>query len=379
MQPLEYYSLTSLSGGAFFPVWSETLTTHSDTWLKTIAELYGDDYLNDLLYDPSEGQSDNMAEAPKYSSRQIGGSIYTEFGKIAGVEHDERYLTLINEHGKHILMKKVYFGWARVYQQALYCKENGRSVVYETGASALNYASDYFRDLVVESAHIGFIPSQRIFAPLPESGLSDAVKDEILKWRLRARDAEFRFDQVRTQYSNLKDELEIMTVQEKAQAKSASKSLDQWWSTFEGQQKTIVIAGKHHTSSKYPKKIDISFASRLGVDVTTRKRIGVEVLDRVKDKNQIVCRLLDRKSFTETITMSIVPHGKNEWAAASVENGLSGWFEIENKDYQHLKSARQPIEYFLEAHNEMLNKWVDRELPSSTLDAGDDIAHDNTV
>jgi hypothetical protein len=74
------------------------LTTHSDTWLKTIAELYGDDYLNDLLYDPSEGQSDNMAEAPKYASRQIGGSIYTEFGKIAGVEHDERYLTLINEH-----------------------------------------------------------------------------------------------------------------------------------------------------------------------------------------------------------------------------------------------------------------------------------------
>ena len=340
------------------------MITHDDTWLKTIAELYGDDYVNDLLYDPSEGQSDNMAEAPKYKQRQIGGSIYTEFGKIAGVEHDERYLTLINEHGKHIMMKKVYFGWASIYRQAIYCKEHGREVVYETGSSALNYASEYFRNLVVETAHVGLFPSQRIFAPLPETGLSDAVKDEILKWRLHARDSDFKFDRVRAEYTNLKDELEIMTVQEKAQAKSASKSLDQWWSTFEGQQKTIVIAGKHHTSSKYPKKIDISFASRLGVDVTTRKRIGVEVLDRVKGKNQIVCRLMDKKTMSENITMSIVPHGKNEWAAVSVENGLNGWFDIENKDYKHLKSARQPIEYFLEAHVEILNKWVDGNEPA---------------
>lgn len=326
-----------------------------------------------MAEDVEEAIAAERERKQKIQSIRISDAIYREFGKITGVDHEDGYLTLVNEHGDTIHMIKRYAGWVRQYQLALKFKESGREIIYEKGVSAAQYHGEYFRNIIPESPHVDIL-SQRIFGPTPDD-CGDEGKKEIIRWRIRARDAEFRYDEERNENANYRGIIENRTVAEQKAAEKASKKLDQHWSTFEHKQVTLKIIGQAHSSSKHPKHPDIVFATRLGIDVTKMRQIGVEVKGRVAGKNQIYARLLAKGLPQEECVLTIIPNTtkntQNEWAIASVDNQITGWFDVENKHFTHWKSQLQPIEYFLQGHAEALNMLIDGKFPSSTLDVAE--------
>lgn len=278
------------------------------------------------------------------------GAYYTEFGKIAEVDATSvpGWVRLRSENGHQINMKKVYSGWAVVAQKAT--KLIGKPIVYETGASSSPL--EYFRDIVPDDEMFG------IFDNIPKDAGENAVK-EIIMHKVRSSRLWFTLQQRNDEKQELEDQIEAMTVEQQQQAEMAAGQLDRQIQDFINNPiRAFMIAGQAvNPTAKFPKKIDVDFALRLGLDVTKIKRINVEVMERRGTGNKLVCRLPDYDNYECTLGIAQSTHNRThgEWAVVHVENHIDNWFNLQNsKRFRDLKNQRQPIEYFIDKHYEML-------------------------
>ena len=299
-----------------------------------------------------------MAETPVAPrSFKIYGAVYTEFGKLARVENDHGWIHLFNEDGTYVSMKKVYARWASVFLTAQ--KLIGKEIIIETGSSSSH--TDYFRDVVPENDSPEYFG--RIFDNLPTNKSvpnSDnplKIKAEIIRLRIYKNRFHFQAKELLEQKTQLTSALEQLTAAEQKEADKAAEQLDEQWQSFmENPSRSLIIAGQAINASRFPKKIDISFAMRLGIDLTKKRRINVKVEEKIKGKNKIKCVLpdYDNTECVIAIKQSDVNSTRGEWAAVTVENTLPGWWPIEDTKYRDVKNHRKDIDYFIDVHNQIL-------------------------
>ncbi len=280
---------------------------------------------------------------------KMSGAYYTEFGKIKEVDATSApgWVRLLSESGQQINMKKVYSSWAVVAQKAT--KLIGSPVIYETGASSS--PMEYFRDIIPDDEMFG------VFDGIPKDAGPNAVQ-HIITHKIRSERLWFTLQQRNDQTEALEAQIEAMTVEQQQQAEVAAGQIDRQIQDFlTNPMRAFMIAGQAvNPTAKYPKKIDVDFALRLGLDVTKLKRINVEVIERRGTGNKLVCRLPDYDNYECTLGIAQSTHNRThgEWAVVHVENHIENWFNIQNmKRFRDLKNQRQPIDYFIEKHFEM--------------------------
>jgi len=294
-------------------------------------------------------------EIKKLRHTKIGSINYTEFGKIAEVYTHGEWLTLVSEFGKHISMKKIYWQWGRVYQFAEMFKEKEIPVVYETGSTG---DLDYFRDLIPDYDRFQY-SEWGIFNNIPED-IGDKGKKALIKERIRYQELAWRNKLGQQENDALKAQVERMSAAEVEAMNEAALILAKRFGHEipRNESMRVGINGMYvDKKAKYPKKIDITAAMRLGLDVTKQSLINVTPVELVPGTNRLTCRLTDFGD--QTAEVAIVPSKrkgrKGHWDAASFVNSYVGWFGVEDtKKYRNAKNkSGQPIEYFLQLHDEM--------------------------
>ena len=291
-----------------------------------------------------------MAEEnkPRYFVNKFGVK-FREFGVVADVTTDERYLNIYNTQGHVLRMIKSYYHWVRVGQKAK--RAIGHEVVVETGASASSM--EFFRDVYGNFPPILNIPE--------DAGEEAATK--LVSARCRADDVDYRLMVAREELKEYKDALEQQSRSQKEQQEVSAKQLEAVWPSWEADPiKTFLIVASAYSSKSLPDKLDKAFALRLGIDTTKMKRINVTAVERTYNNN-INVRLQDYDNIQ--CQMALIKGGTDgrlvgEWCIQTVMNDIRGWQKLEEEMYPDWRSSRKPIEYYLEAHRILSDALVNR-------------------
>ena len=289
-----------------------------------------------------------------YKRLRAGVVVYSEFGELKDVHHGPGWVTLENTEGWVVSMKKVYHGWAYEYQYAQ--SLIGSKIIIETGASSS--ANDYFRSVYKGSDDFG----QSHFTMPEDAG--PAAEHELLRLRLYSDRKSYRISSLQKLAEEQHEELEASKQKDSIEVQKAIKMLDKEWDDWVANPiRSVSIMGKSYNHSDLPKKIDISFAMRLRLDVTKKKRTNIRVLGRIEGTNKVNVELMDYDNLQCTMALKQSNHHNtlNEWCVATVMNHIEGWHKVENsKKFKNYKQKRKPIEFFLAAHDEILEVAVDR-------------------
>lgn len=288
----------------------------------------------------------------KHRYFETGFAVYTEFGVLAEVENLKGWINLTNDKGWVISMKKVYASWAFTYRYAQ--SLIGKKIIYETGASSSFY--EYFRAVYADEDFGSHFD-------VPHDA-GDLAISELLKLRLRREVLVYRIQSMQKALEEEREKNQVITQKDNAEVQKAIKMLDKDWDDWiKNPVRAVMIMGQAINLDEYPMKIDINFAMRLGINTTKTKRIKINVLNRLEGTNKVFVELPDYGDTPCTIAVKQSNHHStlNEWCVASVTNVLDDWYSIEqSKKYKNHKQKRKPIEFFLDAHDEMMDKWVDK-------------------
>ena len=283
------------------------------------------------------------------------------FGKLASVENVEGWIRLNNDDGAQVSMKKVYYNWATVFQNAQ--RLVGKEILIETGSSSMSAGHMmYFRDIVPENDAPEF--AGHLLGNLPDPAAFNSkqawndVADELIRLRVHRNRLRFAATKHYEENQILVGQMDRLSKAEQDEADKANIALERMWPEFVANPiRHINIAGQNINKSEYLKHIDVAFALRLGIDVTKMKRITVEVIDKIPDKNKIRCVLpeFDGAECLMAIKQSTHNRTNGAWSAATVENTLTGWWKIETKkEYKDVKNrAVTTAEPFLQLHKEI--------------------------
>lgn len=305
-----------------------------------------------------------MNEQTKQKAYKTSWGTFRHFGKLEAVESLGSWVHLTNEDGHQMSMSKRYYDWAGVMQRAQMLI--GKEIITETGSSSDPAGHMmYFRDIAPENDSPEF--NGRVLENLPDKAkfASEAewnkTTHEIITLRIQRNRLRFTASRATEENKQLKGHVEQMTQAEKKEEKDATAQLNQEWPEFiSNPVRSIVIAGQNMNSSQFLKKIDVSFAMRMRIDVTKTKRLLVHVMERIPDKNKIRVKLKEFDDVECILAIKQSDHHstKGEWSAATVENTLVGWWEIESKpEFITIKSRRATTaQPFFDAYDEIVGR-----------------------
>ena len=294
---------------------------------------------------------------PKEVAYKTSWGTFRLFGLLTEVENGPHHIYIYNDKHQSMCMSKRYHDWAGVLQRATMLV--GKEILTETGS-----ATDpkghmlYFRDIAPENENPEF--SGRVLERLPERGSFTTEADwqrishEIILSRIQINRLKFTASHATEDVKQLTGREEQRTQEEITEATTANKKLEECWEEFSANPtRSLVLAGQNINKSKFLKKIDVAFAMRMQLDVTKRKRITIKIEEKIPHKNKVRCRLPEFSNVECIIAIKQSDHHdtKGEWSAATVENTLKGWWNVESEpEFLAIKSRRATsVEPFFEA------------------------------
>ena len=283
-----------------------------------------------------------------------GGTKFREFGVLETVDTNSWGLHITNTEGHQVGMKKIYYDWANVALKAK--RAIGSSVIIETGRSGDTHS--VFRDIYTSGD--GILGTDIMDFP---DDTGDEGKSKLLWARCRVEQLTYERHYLREEKMELRDKIENLTRSEKEAQDAAAAKLNEVFDDWlkDDPNKVFRIVAAAAGDKKLPDKLDKAFALRLGVNTMKKKRINVIVKKRTYNNNiNVLLPDNDNRKVQMALTLGNTKATAGDWCVQTVMNNVSGFQKVEEELFPDWRSSRKPIEYYLKAHDTVLNALVDR-------------------
>lgn len=323
----------------------------TNTWLKTMAVLYGQDYVDQL----SQNEYNESMEDQTYNIYKFENDTYAEFGRLKEVNSEGNYLQITNDKGITSSMSKRYYSWKA--KEVRLRKLIDHFIVTRTGAGW--HPQEWFSS-VYPLANVNI---RNIASDAGPKAQEQIIKTKIAFYETKRwleSQLEQTAEQLEEEAERYRKELEQLTPRERAELLGAAAELDKEWPNFvENPNRALGIIGAGYFGGKLG-HIDKYFAMRLGINTTQRKRIQVNITNRGK-KNYVRGTLPEYhdQPVVAALKKSTQADTKGQWVIASIEPGElnSEYFKQELSVFpQGVKDMVKPIEFWLEHHSIIWDK-----------------------
>lgn len=320
----------------------------TDTWLQTMAALYGQDHVAQITANPYSG----VMTDPVYKFRE---DTYAVFGVLKGVMSEGKYLRITNDKGITASMSKQYYSWKA--KEVRLKQLIDHAIVTRTGAGW--HPQEWFSSVY---------PLRSVDITNIADDAGPQAQEQLIKTKIAFYETKRWYEhqlnqtteQLEEEAERYRKELEQLTPRERAELLGAAAELDKDWPNFvENPNRALGIIGAGYFGGKLG-HIDKYFAMRLGIDTTQRKRIQVEITNRAK-KNYVRGTLPEYhdQPVVAALKKSRQADTKGQWVIASIEPGEmnSEYFQQELSVFpQGVKDLVEPLEFWMEHHKIIWDK-----------------------
>ena len=320
----------------------------TDSWLKTMAALYGQDYVDQLTQSPYDrSMTDKIYK--------FENDTYAEFGVLKEIMSEGNYLQIKNDKGIVCSMSKRYYSWKA--KEARLKQLIDHAIVTRTGAGW--NPTEWFSS-VYPLANVNI---RSIASDAGPQAQEQIIKTKIAFYETK-RWLEDQLNQTNEQMEEeaerYRKELEQLTPRERAELLGAAAELDKEWPNFvDNPNRALGIIGAGYHDGKLG-HIDKYFAMRLGINTTQRKRIQLNITNRAK-KNYVRGTLpeYDDQPVKAALKKSTQADTKGQWVIASIEPGElnNEYFKQELSVFpQGVKDLVKPLDFWMEHHKIIWDK-----------------------
>jgi hypothetical protein len=197
----------------------------------------------------------------------------------------------------------------------------------------------------------------------PEDSGGDESKSKLVWARCRVEQLTYEKHYLREERMELREQIENLTRSQKEAQDAAAAKLDEVFDDWvkDDPNKVFNIVAAAYADKKLPDKLDKAFALRLGMDTMKKKRINVVVQKRTYSNNiNVLLPDYDNRKCQMALTLGNTKGIAGEWCIQTVTNNVSGFQKVEEELFPDWRSSRKPIEYYLKAHETVLNAIVAR-------------------